>query len=104
MPRSRSTKAGAIATAANGFYPDTISSDVHVLCIDGPAFDQVTTMSKFLCLGLPLPDVVAASTVNGDGAAASRTRQPQARERRGRHPHLDQAGPVRLRRRRRRAP
>src|SRR5882762_6951315 len=32
---------------ANGFYPDTISSDVHVLCIDGPAFDQVTTMSKF---------------------------------------------------------
>src|SRR5258705_4106835 len=39
----------------------------------------------------------------GDGAAASRTRQPQARVRRGRHPHLDQAGPVRLCRRRRRA-
>ena len=34
------------------------------LCIDGPAFDQVTTMSKFLCMGMPLPDVVAASTVN----------------------------------------
>src|SRR5258707_13421465 len=49
---------------ANGFYPDTISSDVHALCIDGPAFDQVTTMSKFLCMGMPLPDVVAASTVN----------------------------------------
>src|SRR4029079_3643138 len=49
---------------ANGFYPDTISSDVHTLCIEGPAFDQVTTMSKFLCLGMPLNDVIAASTVN----------------------------------------
>jgi dihydroorotase len=49
---------------ANGFYPDTISSDVHALCIDGPAFDQVTTLSKFLCMGMPLSDVIATSTVN----------------------------------------
>src|SRR3984957_11202616 len=49
---------------ANGFYPDTISSDIHALCIDGPAFDQVTTLSKFLCMGMPLPDVIAASTAN----------------------------------------
>jgi dihydroorotase len=49
---------------ANGFLPDTISSDVHALCINGPAFDQVTTLSKFLCLGMPLGDVIAASTVN----------------------------------------
>jgi dihydroorotase len=49
---------------ANGFLPDTISSDVHVLCINGPAYDQVTTLSKFLCLGVPLPEVIAASTVN----------------------------------------
>ena len=54
----------ARAMLANGFLPDTISSDVHALCINGPAFDQVTTMSKFLCLGVPLPDVIAASTVN----------------------------------------
>jgi len=54
----------ARAMLANGFYPDTISSDVHTLCINGPAFDQVTTMSKFLCLGMPLGDVIAASTVN----------------------------------------
>jgi dihydroorotase len=54
----------ARAMLANGFYPDTISSDVHALCIDGPAFDQVTTLSKFLCMGMPLPDVIAASTVN----------------------------------------
>jgi len=49
---------------ANGFYPDTISSDVHALCINGPAFDQVTTLSKFLCMGMPLRDVIAATTVN----------------------------------------
>ena len=54
----------ARAMLANGFYPDTISSDVHTLCIEGPAFDQVTTLSKFLCMGMPLSDVIAASTVN----------------------------------------
>ncbi len=54
----------ARAMLANGFLPDTISSDVHALCINGPAFDQVTTLSKFLCLGVPLADVIAASTVN----------------------------------------
>lgn len=54
----------ARAMLANGFPPDTISSDVHALCINGPAFDQVTTMSKFLCLGMSLPEVIRASTVN----------------------------------------
>jgi len=54
----------ARAMLANGFYPDTISSDVHKLCIDGPAFDQVTTLSKFLCMGMPLNDVIAATTSN----------------------------------------
>jgi len=54
----------ARAMLANGFQPDTISSDIHQLCIDGPAFDQVTTMSKFLCLGMSLYDVVQASTLN----------------------------------------
>jgi dihydroorotase len=54
----------ARAMIANGFYPDTISSDVHALCINGPAFDQVTTLSKFLAMGVPLKDVIAMSTVN----------------------------------------
>ena len=54
----------ARAMIANGFVPDTISSDVHTLCIDGPAFDQVTTLSKFLKIGVPLSDVIAMSTVN----------------------------------------
>jgi len=54
----------ARAMLANGFAPDTISSDVHALCINGPAFDQVTTMSKFLCLGMSLNEVIRASTEN----------------------------------------
>jgi len=63
----------ARAMLANGFYPDTISSDVHALCIDGPAFDQVTTMSKFLCLGVPFTEVIKQTTHN----AAFALKRPQ---------------------------
>jgi dihydroorotase len=63
----------ARAMLAHGFLPDTISSDVHALSINGPAFDQVTTMSKFLCLGVPLQEVIAASTLN----AAMALRRPE---------------------------
>jgi len=54
----------ARAMLGEGFAPDTISSDIHALCIDGPAYDQVTTLSKFLALGMRLKDVIAASTSN----------------------------------------
>lgn len=54
----------ARAMLEGGFKPDVISSDVHSLCIDGPAYDQVTTLSKFLHLGMTLPEVIAASTSN----------------------------------------
>lgn len=47
-----------------GFLPDVISSDVHVISIEGPAFDLLTTMSKFLCLGVDLPTVIKLATVN----------------------------------------
>jgi dihydroorotase len=52
----------ARAMIDEGFLPDTISSDVHTLCIDGPAFDLLRTLSKFLCLGMTLEQVVAAAT------------------------------------------
>jgi dihydroorotase len=63
----------ARAMLAGGFAPDTISSDVHKLCINGPAYDLVTTMSKFLCLGMDIADVVGASTAN----AARALRRPE---------------------------
>jgi len=52
----------AEAMLAGGFPPDIISSDVHALCIDGPAYDNMETMSKFLCLGMGLPEIVRAVT------------------------------------------
>jgi dihydroorotase len=48
---------------AGGFLPDVISSDVHAMSVNGPAFDQLVTMSKFLALGLDLASVIRASTV-----------------------------------------
>lgn len=53
----------AEACLAQGFLPDVISSDVHALCINGPAYDLPTTMSKLLSLGMPLDRVIAAATV-----------------------------------------
>lgn len=55
--------ARAEAALADGFRPDTISSDLHVVNVDGPVYDLVTTLSKFLHLGLPLADVIAMATV-----------------------------------------
>jgi dihydroorotase len=54
----------ARAMVDNGFLPDVLSSDVHVHSIGGPAFDVLVTMSKFLSMGVPLPDVVASATCN----------------------------------------
>lgn len=53
---------------AAGFLPDVISSDVHVISIEGPAFDLLTTMSKFLCLGVDLPTVIKLVTSNAAAA------------------------------------
>jgi len=62
----------AEAMLAAGFLPDVISSDVHTLSINGPAFDQLVTMSKFLCLGMSLVEVIRASTT-APAAALGRT-------------------------------
>lgn len=56
-----------------GFMPDTISSDVHLLNLEGPVFDQATTLSKFLSLGTSLTDVIRATTAN----AAAAIRRPE---------------------------
>ena len=53
---------------AAGFWPDTISSDVHAMCIEGPAWDLLRTMTKFLALGMALPAVVASATVRAAAA------------------------------------
>ena len=45
-----------------GFVPDVISSDVHAISVDGPAYDLLVTMTKLLALGLPLEEVVRRAT------------------------------------------
>jgi len=50
------------AAFAEGFYPDTISSDLTTGGAAGCVKDLPTTMGKFLSLGMPLPDVIRAVT------------------------------------------
>jgi dihydroorotase len=47
-----------------GFYPDSISTDLHTPSINGTMQDMPTTMSKFLAMGMPLVEVIRASTTN----------------------------------------
>ena len=58
---SFSYKTGKAMLAA-GFLPDCISSDIHCLSVDGPVFDQLTTLSKFYALGMSLSEVIDCST------------------------------------------
>lgn len=52
----------AEALMATGRRPDVISTDLHQLSVNGPAYDMPTCMSKFLHLGMPLRDIVLATT------------------------------------------
>jgi dihydroorotase len=50
------------AAMDQGLMPDILSSDVHVLSKDGPAYDVLSVMGKFLAMGMPLTEVVRATT------------------------------------------
>lgn len=52
----------AEAMLAQGILPDVISTDIHQMAIQGPALDMPTTLSKFLNLGMSLPDVIERAT------------------------------------------
>lgn len=47
-----------------GIVPHTISSDLHSYNVRGPVFDLLTTMSKFLILGMTIDQVVSRATIN----------------------------------------
>lgn len=53
---------------SQGFFPDTISSDLHFKNVDGPVYDLHTTLSKFLHLGIPLAEVIRLGTAAPAGA------------------------------------
>lgn len=57
----------AEAVLAQGVQPTTISSDVHRGNVAGPVFGLPTTLSKFLNMGMTLPDVIRAATSSPAG-------------------------------------
>ncbi len=54
----------ATGMVAQGFLPDVLSSDVHLTSIGGPAYDLLVTMSKFRLLGMPMAEIIRATTIN----------------------------------------
>lgn len=52
----------AVPAMEQGFHPDVISTDLHLSSMNGGAKDMANVMSKFLAMGMPLYDVIEAST------------------------------------------
>ena len=48
----------------SGFFPDSISTDLHVGSATGVMLNLPNVMSKMLALGIPLPEVIRESTTN----------------------------------------
>src|SRR5262249_9824370 len=49
---------------AQGFYPDTISTDLHAESIQIPESDMPNCISKMMLLGMTLQDAIERSTAN----------------------------------------
>lgn len=54
----------AIPGVKQGFYPDSISTDLHIDSMNAGMKDMLNVMSKFLNMGMTLDDVIARSTWN----------------------------------------
>lgn len=52
----------AVPAMDQGFHPDVLSSDLHTGSMNAGFKDMANLASKFLILGMPLADVIAAST------------------------------------------
>lgn len=54
----------AIPAVKEGFYPTTISTDLHTGSMNNAMKDMLNVMSKFMVMGMSLQEVIAASTWN----------------------------------------
>ena len=54
----------AIPAAKDGFFPNSISTDIHSGSMNNAMKDMLTTMSKFLNIGMDLYEVIQTSTSN----------------------------------------
>lgn len=53
-----------VPAIAQGFYPDSISTDLHTGSMNRRMLDMTTVISKLLAAGLPLNEAVRESTIN----------------------------------------
>ncbi len=53
----------AVPAIREGFYPNSISTDLHMGNINGPVVNMTNVMSKCLSIGMPLEEVISRSTV-----------------------------------------
>lgn len=54
----------AVPAVRQGFWPDSISTDLHVISMNAGMKNMTNVMSKFLNLGVPLYDVIKMATAN----------------------------------------
>ena len=54
----------AIVAVKNGFYPNSISTDLHTGSMNNAMKDELNVMSKFLIMGMDLVSVIKAATSN----------------------------------------
>jgi dihydroorotase len=54
----------AVQAFKEGFYPNSLSTDLHITSMNAGMKDMLNVMSKFLALGMSLDDVIVRSTWN----------------------------------------
>jgi dihydroorotase len=54
----------AVPITKQGFWPDSISTDLHISAMNSGMKDMLNVMDKFLTLGMTVDDVIARSTWN----------------------------------------
>jgi len=54
----------AIPAVKNGFYPNSISTDLHIGSMNNAMKDQLSVMSKMLGIGMDFKSVIKAATLN----------------------------------------
>jgi dihydroorotase len=54
----------AVPMTKQGFWPDSISTDLHISAMNSGMKDMLNVMDKFLALGMTVDDVIARSTWN----------------------------------------
>jgi dihydroorotase len=52
----------AVPATRQGFWPDTISTDLHTGSMNGGMKDMLNVVSNMMALGMPLQDAIEAST------------------------------------------